>query len=365
MSAVIVPGLGELPLRRLPPSAPHRSGRVPAVLLLHGASASSETFLLPSGGSLSDTLRALGFEVFLLDWRGGKVVADRTYEPRLRAAFTMDHVANEDIPFALTAIRDQRADKDAPLHVLAHCFGAGCMAMAIGGGVLQALAERQRIAVDKIVLLTLGLFYVAPWDGFIKADDFVIERVIATAPEVMGISPHVSQQRPWPEKMQRAYAAWPKQLLPQCEIDSCHRVAFMFGSPYLEGNLPREIHSEREIARQFGSMPIMLYAHAGQNVRRGYAAPFDAAPIPSQAELRRRYLQRACFERHDVTLITGTENGIWHPDSIHRMHDWLMGGAARRSVKHVLRGYAHQDLLWGVDAAKEVYPLIVEALGKG
>jgi hypothetical protein len=31
--------------------------------------------------------------------------------------------------------------------------------------------------------------------------------------------------------------------------------------------------------------------------------------------------------------------------------------------KHVLAKYAHQDLLWGSDSAKDVYPYIAEGLG--
>jgi cholesterol oxidase len=355
-----------LPLRCFAPLAAHASGTTPAVLLLHGASASSDTFLLPREHNLTRSLCALGFEVWLLDWRGGKLVADREREPERRSAFTMDAVALEDIPQALRVIHRERRDPGAKLHALAHCFGAGCLAMAIGGGALAQLAAKEHITVDRIVLLTLGLFYQAPWDGFIKADDFVIERVIATAPDVHGINPNVDAARPethWPAQMERAFAKWPKQLLPQCSIPSCHRVSFMFGSPYLEGNLPDDIHSAATIAEQFGTMPIMLYAHAGQNVRRGYAAPLDAAPTANAKQERRRYMDRAPFEAHDVTLITGTENTIWHPDSIHRMHEWLMASPSRRSSKHVLPGYAHQDLLWGKDARAQIYPLIAAGLG--
>jgi pimeloyl-ACP methyl ester carboxylesterase len=360
---VQVPSLREpLPLRCFAPTTAHASGTTPAVLLLHGASASSETFLLPREHGLMHALCQRGFEVWLLDWRGGKLVADVERAPERRALFTMDRVADEDIPAALRVVHARRADKAAKLHVAAHCFGAGCLAMAIGGGALEKLAREEHIVIDKIVLLTLGLFYVAPWDGFIKADDFVIERVIASAPEVHGINPHVEQQ-PWPAQMERAFEKWPKQLLPQCGIASCQRVSFMFGAPYLEANLPDDIHCAETIAAQFGTMPIMLYAHAGQNVRRGYAAPLDAEPTSAGKAERRRYVQRAPFEAHDVTLITGTENTIWHPDSIHRMHEWLMASPGRRSVKHVVPGYGHQDLLWGRRAEEEIYPMIVRGLG--
>lgn len=360
-TALHVPSVGgrtlELKLTRYKPAERPRA----AVLLLHGASAASLTFLVPRHSSLTSYLNARGYDVWLLDWRGGTRVADGDGITRDdRDAFTMDAVAQHDIPAALRHIvktREQERAAGLPLHVIAHCFGAGCLAMSI------ADEQVAPFGVTNVVLLTLGLFYVAPWDGFIKADDFVIERVLGSAPEVLGIHPG----RPWPAEMESSFKAWPVQLLPACKDPFCHRIAFMFGHPYLEPRLSPGIHTANELRRQFGSMPIVLYLHAGQNVRRGFAAELDArrctCATPAAGKCpTHRYLQRAPFERHCVTLITGTENGIWHPDSIHRMHEHLMSGSARRSHKEVLRGYAHQDLLWGADAAHDVFPLITAGL---
>jgi cholesterol oxidase len=351
----------ELPLRRLP-----CAGARAAVLLLHGASAASNTFLAPSGQSLAEHLHAWGYDVWLLDWRGGKEVAghETFRRPEYLDAFSMDHVANHDIPVALGRIRSAVGPK-LPLRVLAHCFGAGCLAIAIAADQLRSHG------VDRVVLMTLGLFYETPWDGFIKADDFLIERIRGTAPKVTAIHPGApvpnDRARPWetptvwPSEMQDAFESWPPALLPDCGVPICQRVSFMFGHPYLEQNLPESMHRADELAKQFGSMPITLYVHAGQNVRRGYAAPLDALPGCSESQ---RYLSRAGYDALDrVTLISGTENEIWHPESVHRMHDWLGQSARRNSVKHVLTSYGHQDLLWGRNAPRDVFPLIMQGLG--
>jgi cholesterol oxidase len=374
----------DLQLTRWKPRAQLRG----SVVVLHGATASSRTFIVPGTSSLTAYLTERGYDVWLLDWRGGTFVADgEQVQPADRDAFTMDAVAAHDIPEALRyvqSVREREHTPGMPLHVIAHCFGSGCLAMSIAADQLAPFP------VTNVVLLTLGLFYVVPWDGFIKADDFVIERVLGSAPDVLGIHPDAGAPRSlherragkrpprppyspaqvWPDEMEDAYEVWPRQLLPSCDDPLCHRVAFMFGHPYLEAQLARGIHSHDELKRQFGSMPIALYLHAGQNVRRGFAAPLDARAcrcLPHDEPSRNncpthRYLQRAPFERHHVTLITGTENGIWHPDSIHRMHEHLMSGTARRSSKHVLRGYGHQDLLWGKDAPRDVFPLIERGL---
>lgn len=370
-----------------------------AVLLLHGASASSETFLEPQGHSLVEYLTQERFDVWLLDWRGSHRVIDQLLDPSHRDKFTMDAVAEHDIPLAIERIHAARAKEGKaglPLHVVAHCFGAGCLAMSVAAGKLEQLE------VTNIVLLTLGLFYVAPWDGFIKAEDFVLERVLGTAPQVTAIRPGTKppRKRPdhgwaeerrrrrtrdaesmrlgvarsslpptrsdtpeiWPSELEEAYETWPKQLLPSCDSELCHRVSFMFGQPYLEQNLADGIHTPGKLSMLFGSMPIALYVHAGQNVRRGYAAPFDAPlDVKSKHELK-AYLRHAPFDRHHVTLITGTENTIWHCDSIHRMHDWLMSSGRRRVTKHVLPDYGHQDLLWGKSSKRDVFPKILAGL---
>lgn len=398
---VEVPSTGDrtlkLPLTRYKPTTTLRG----SVMMMHGASASSRTFIKPDQRSLTDYLTARGYEVWLLDWRGGKAIADgedvvdgKPITLADRDAQHMDAVVEHDIPKALLRMHEVRSKEGTagmPLHVVAHCFGAGCLAMCIAANELEQRPEFP-VAVGNVVLLTLGLFYVVPWDGFIKADDFVIERVLGSAPDVLGIHPGGGpprtreQQRRgtraprpakspahvWPGEMEDAYEVWPRQLLPTCSDPLCHRVAFMFGHPYLEPRLAPGIHTPAELREQFGTMPIAMYLHAGQNVRRGFAATLDARRCSclagDEASQRscptHRYLQRAPFERHHVTLITGTENGIWHPDSIHRMHEHLMSGPARRSTKHVLRGYAHQDLLWGADAYRDVFPLIEAGLDR-
>ena len=50
-----------------------------------------------------------------------------------------------------------------------------------------------------------------------------------------------------------------------------------------------------------------------------------------------------------LTLITGTENQVWHRDSIDCMHEWLhreLGSGARKIRKRVFEDYGHVDLWW-------------------
>lgn len=337
-----------------------------SVLLLHGASASSRTFLSPAstkGRGLVDFLRAHHFDVWTLDWRGGADVG--LSASRNADAFTMDYVAEFDIPNAAELIKTQTPD--LPLSLVGHCVGAATLSMSIGAGYLRALE------IHRAILLTIGLFYEVTWDGWVKADDEAIERALICAPGTPFIHWN-AKDYPWPSNMEEAYRAWPKTLLPQ--FDENHpfqRLTFMFGRPFLEDCLPAELLEHDHLAKQFGAMPMSLYIHAGQNVRRGFAAPYDDATWPPARHMRRaqgrldpseagRYLHLEPFEELDrITLITGELNVLWHRDSIHRMHEWLRRGRVA-CEKYVVPGHAHQDLLWGRNAYDNVYPLIAAAL---
>jgi hypothetical protein len=175
-----------------------------------------------------------------------------------------------------------------------------------------------------------------------------------------------------------AYKRWPAPWLPSegNSGDSIfRRLAFMFGEPYLRERLAPGIHGPL-LRNLFGHMHLGLYLQAGQMLRRGYAAPFDTPDVidrprlsrakPNQAE-RPTFLIPAPFHDKRLTLITGAENRLWHRDSIDLMYEWLLGEASPRArpKKHVLSGFAHQDLLWGASSDRDVYPLIQAGIERG
>jgi hypothetical protein len=114
------------------------------------------------------------------------------------------------------------------------------------------------------------------------------------------------------------------------------------------------------LADQFGAIPLKLYAHGGRNLRRGWAAHFDADEEDDRSligsEARERF-----FGLERLLLLTGDDNPLWHRGCIDHMFEWLGQGPRRLPDgfrKRVLPGYGHQDLLWGRHAAEEVFPLI-------
>jgi pimeloyl-ACP methyl ester carboxylesterase len=360
----------QLMLRRLPePSQPG-----PAVLLLHGGNTSGDCFLFPAGG-LATYLHQKGHDVWILEWRSSPLVLNPLLgdgEPlggsvaNERRLFNFDNVVSQDFPAALDQIR-ATIGPDTTLSVLGHCLGAGTLSMAIARGTLE------KYRISNLVLSTLGLFVEVPWNGFMKADDFILERVVTSAPTCRGINPNDPLDK-WPEDMRRAYELWPTAWLPAGTSPAAEllkRITFMFGQPYSLERLHPEMKGPAA-AKIFGPMHVGLYMHIGQMVRRGYAARFDepdvidrAAP-PLQADAVVGDLDPTHFLNKRVTLIGAAENRLWHRDSIDLMYEWLRASAPQtqreRYTKHILPGYMLQELLWGIRAAQDVFPLIEAGL---
>jgi hypothetical protein len=362
-----------LRLRRFRASGSDAAER--SVLLLHGANTSSDTFLLPNGG-LTRYLTQRGWQVWLLDWRGSPHVVQQLPQRPLGGSaleevrhYTVDTVANEDLPAALREIRGRIGG--AHLSILGHCVGGGSLSIAIANGWLAEFDVR------RVVLSTLGLFYEVPWSGWIKAMDFILERVLRHDPDCSGIPPSGSSALDgprswrWPNDMERAYAHYPAAWLPgrsERENEMPRRTAFMIGCPFASSRLDPSLRAG-QTDPIFGPLHLGLYLQLGQMTRRGHAAPFNAPEVvePSKASngtgssMARSYLDPTWFRHLETTLVCAADNQVWHRDAIDLMHEWLRNNAAG-SIKRVFPGYNIQELLWGERARSEVYPAILQGL---
>lgn len=112
---------------------PGDQGR-PAVLLLHGHTASADMFLLPETRNLVDVLLDEGYEPWLLDWRG----SCRLPYNETGRRYTYDDVALYDIPEAVAHIRTRIGD--SPLFVVAHCIGSLTLSLSMTAGLVPGLA---------------------------------------------------------------------------------------------------------------------------------------------------------------------------------------------------------------------------------
>lgn len=347
------------------------------VLLLHGGNTSSRMYAEPNGG-LIRYLTSGSCEVWTLDWRGSALVVEPLVnqrgplqgdEQRERELFSLDRIAEKDLPAALNEMRLQGVQGD--ISVLGFCLGGGVLSMAVARGTLESLG------VGNVILVTLGLFYEVPWNGWIKAEDYLVERSLIRNPNLRRVSPARTEE--WPAELAEAYERWPRSWLGGNRdepIDELfRRLTFMYGEPYARGRLTREL--ELTLADgYFGSVHLGIYLHASQQVRRGYAARYNELDVIDRSRLSSRRarppvvqgdLLPRCFRNKRVTVITGADDRIWHRDSVDLMYEWLRNHATpslqrERHRKHVLPRYGHLDLFWSEQAEHETYPLFKAAI---
>jgi pimeloyl-ACP methyl ester carboxylesterase len=359
-------------------SADGSSGSLQSVLLLHGGNTNSRLYTEPQGG-LVRYLAEHGCDVWTMDWRGSSLVLKQVLERELsdqqilqeRELYTLDRVAEYDIPRALRKMRELGVKGD--ISVLGFCLAGAALSMAIARGHLEGLA------LGNVALVTLGLFCEVPWNGWVKAEDFIIERFLATAPRTRCIDP-ASPER-WPKELSGAYDRWPKSWLGTGNepIDELFkRLTFMYGEPYARPRLNRAF--ERGLIDGFfGPVHLGLYLHGGQIVRRGYCAKFNALDVVDRTRIKPGTQQVAGsdllaphFTNKRVTSFAGADDRLWHRDSMDLTYEWLRNEAQHpqgypdleraRHRKHVFAHYGHLDLFWSEDAAREVYEHFLKAL---
>jgi pimeloyl-ACP methyl ester carboxylesterase len=344
----------------------------PAVLLVHGASAGSDTFRIGEERTLVDYLLGYGLDVWTLDWRASMhrvkdVYCKAVYERRLAGTFTIDAAADHDVPAAIAAMRRAPQNVRGKIAVLGHCMGGAIVAQGIARGAIPSAD------VETVVLTGLGLFYRAAIDNVLKAEDQVLEGLLADGQHLLhptkrwdrDVCARDPDDGPWPPPLEDPYNVWLDTPLPHdCAVAICHRLSYMFGMPFIPDKI-RRIHDGSYLPKQFGYIALEFLIHCCQNLRRGHAAPFVATstgPLPADT----RYLQRQAFQDRRITLITGDLNSLWHRDSIDTMYEWLRRGRRAEQPlslqKHVVPDFGHQDLYWGVDAPTLVFPKILEGL---
>jgi alpha-beta hydrolase superfamily lysophospholipase len=317
-------------------------GDGPAVLLLHGHTASSEMFLLPEIRNLVDALLDAGYEPWLLDWRG----SCRLPYNEGRTRYTYDDVALYDIPEAVSAIRERIGGR--PLFVVAHCIGALCLSMSLTGGLVPGLA------------------------GVVAQGVFLTPKMSAKTRLLMHLGGEFMRSRWAHLPVDFAKVGFRSRYTPvfalaslgaDCKDPNCqilHNSSWGMGASLFEhDNLDKRTHDR--LAELFGAVPLWVMPHLrrmelAHTVMRWNVGDRRYARLPENA------VDSADRIDCPVLLLSGSQNKLWL-DSNELCRDILARRHPQLDVRYrEIPGYGHVDPFIGRGAALDVFGHILDFL---
>jgi cholesterol oxidase len=313
----------------------YEGGEKGPVVLSHGLGVSSLIFSIDTiETNLVEFLVASGYDVWLLDYRASIEL------PASQSQFTGDEVALRDYPAAVSEVLERTG---APaVDMVVHCFGATTFFMAMLAGLR---------GVRSALVSQIGPHVLAPALTRLKSGLHTPDLLRALGFE--SLTAAASQQADWPERLyDAALRLWPVPAGEQCTSATCRRISFLYAPLYEHDQLDAATHGA--LHEMFGVANVASFDHLALLVRR--RALVDSAG-------RDVYMPHFDRLRIPITFLHGAENACFLPESTATSFDVLRaanGTALYR--RQLISGYGHIDCIFGRNAARDVYPFVLEHL---
>ncbi|MFG2555948.1 alpha/beta hydrolase [Streptomyces sp. NPDC048581] len=316
----------------------------PAVLLLHGHTASADMFLLPETRNLVDVLLDEGYEPWLLDWRG----SCRLPYNETGRRYTYDDVALHDIPEAVRHIRTRIGDR--PLFVVAHCIGSLTLSMSMTAGLVPGLAG----------VVSQGVFLTPKLAGRTSLRMSLAGELLKS--RIDHIPVDFRKVGLWSKYTPLFALASRKATCPDPTCQILHNSAWGTGaSLFVHEHLTDTTH--QRLADLLGPAPLWILPHLrrielARTVVRWHDTDHRYRALPQNA------LDAAARIDTPVLLLAGSENGLWL-DSQKLCRDVLAHRQPQLDVTYTeIPGYGHLDTFLGRGAALDVFGHILDFLGE-
>jgi len=314
----------------------YRGGARGPVILTHGLGVSSLTFAIDTiPTNLVEYLFERGFDVWLLDYRASIAL------PCSRELYTADHVAHSDYPAAVAAVRE--ATGAPSVQIVGHCFGGVTLFMALAAGL-----EGVRSAVFSQVAGHI----LMPAQNRLKS--MLRTPTLLRALGMRTFDAYVDKRAGWSSALlDESLKLYTNAFRAYCSSPVCRRITFMFGPLYRHANLNEATHTA--LHEMFGAASLRAFEHFVTMAGHEHVVTATGED---------RYLPRLDRFAFPIAFIHGAENEAYLPKSTALTYARLCeANGARFYQRHVIADYGHLDCLFGVDAARDVYPFIADHLG--
>lgn len=317
--------------------SPQADGSKLPVMLCHGLGVSSLIFAIDTlETTLLEYLYAAGYDVWLLDYRSSILL------PASKLQFSADDIALNDYPAAVDQVR--AITGAAQVDMVVHCYGATTFFMAMLRG-LQG--------VRSAVCSQIATHMKVPPFNALKSGLHVPE--VLDALGVQRLTTDAKPDEAWWEKLiDDALRLFPVDAGEGDSNPVSRRISFLYGQLYEITQLNTATYNA--LHEMFGVAVIDAFDHLAMMVRAGHLVDFHNQEV---------YLTDANWKHLaiPITFIHGAKNQCWLPESTALTLELLeQHNPGVRYARHVIPDYGHIDCIFGKDAARDVYPYILEHL---
>ena len=313
----------------------YRGGDRGPVMLVHGLGVASNIYSLDTvETNMTEFLFEAGYDVWLLDFRAS------IFLPASERRFSADEVALYDYPAAVAAVRGHTG-ADA-IQVVAHCVGGVTFCMAMLAGLE---------GVSRAVISQAATHYNAPALSMIKAG-MHLPRLLDSL-GIDSLTAYRDTRAGWLDRLyDQALRLYPQEFEEIGNSPVHRRITFMYGQLW---ELDQLNTATWDILHElFGVANIEIFDHLSRLLRVGHMVNRDGDEV---------YLPNVSRLAIPIRFIHGAENQTFLPESTERSMAWLAEhNGADLYDRRVIENYGHIDCIFGKNAARDVYPLILEHL---
>ncbi|MCF6202450.1 MAG: GMC family oxidoreductase N-terminal domain-containing protein [Methylococcaceae bacterium] len=314
----------------------YQGGDKGPVIFSHGLGVSSKIFSLDTiDTNLLEFVYAEGYDVWLLDYRASIEL------PASKTQFTADDIAKYDYPAAVSTVLKETGAESVQMVV--HCFGSTTFFMSMLAGLK---------GVRSAFVSQIAAHIKAPILSKIKAG-LHLPALLDTI-GVDSLTAYVDSNTSGMERLyDNVLRLYPVEFEEQSNSPVDRRITFMYGQLWELDQLNTTTHET--LHELFGVANMRCFEHLALMVRKGHLVAYNGAEIYMQ------HLDRLAIP---ITFIHGAENSAFNPKSTQLTYEALQEANGDLYERHVIADYGHIDCIFGKNAARDIYPLVVDHLEK-
>ena len=314
----------------------YKGGSKGPVIFSHGLGVSSKIFSLDTiDTNLLEYVYEQGYDVWLLDYRASIDL------PAANTQFTADDIANYDYPAAVARVLEETGAESVQMVV--HCFGSTTFFMAMLAGLK---------GVRSAFVSQIAAHIKAPVLSKIKAGLYLPE--VLDSIGIDSLTAYVDTNTNGIERLyDNALRLYPIEFEERSNSPVDRRITFMYGQLWELDQLNTTTHET--LHELFGVANMSCFEQLALMIRIGHLVAYDGAEI---------YMQHIDKLAIPITFIHGAENAAFNPESTKLTYDLLCKTNGDLYARHVIPDYGHIDCIFGKNAVKDIYPLILEHLEK-